>query len=114
MTKDFFRSLSYAAEADGVAGEAGVGKAWVFAEAVGRAQGIRAGIPRPATKNILLAVGGTARIACRTGGVVVGVIDVVAPLGHVAVHVEQSPGVGSFLADRMCLLRGIVGEPGIV
>src|ERR1700724_926681 len=112
MTNDLFRSLSDAAEADGVAGEASVGEARVLAESVGGAQGIGAGVPGAAAEYVLLAVDGSMRIGGRAGGVIARVIDVIAPLGHVAVHVEQPPAVGLFLADGVCLLPGIVGAPG--
>ena len=40
------------------------------------------------------------------------VVDVVAPLGHVAEHVVQAPRVGPLLAHGVRGLAGVLGEPG--
>jgi integrase len=50
----------------------------------------------------------------REGAVVFRVVMVQTPLGDVAGHVVQAPAVGSFLADRVGLLVGVVGEPGVL
>ena len=40
------------------------------------------------------------------------VVPILTPLPHVAVHVEQTPGIGFFLAHGMRLFHGILAEPG--
>src|SRR5262249_5777992 len=52
------------------------------------------------------------RVLSRTVFVILLVVSVLAPLGHVAVHVEQAPGIGPLLADGMRFLAGVIGEPG--
>ena len=59
-------------------------------------------------------LGRSARVLLRAGLVIVRVVDILAPLGHVAVHVEEAPRIGLLLADGMRLLGGVVGEPGEV
>ncbi len=69
-------------------------EAGVFAHSPRRPAGGGATAPRPAAEHALLAVGRPARVGPRAGAVVVLGVDVVAPLGHVPVHVVQAPGVG--------------------
>src|SRR5262249_53552240 len=109
-----FFGPTHAAEADGVARQAGVGEAGRLAEAVGRAQRVRRRLPRPAAEDVLLAVGRPARILLGARLVIALVVNVLAPLGDVAGHVEQAPRVGLLLADGMRLLARVVGEPGEV
>src|SRR5262249_29190034 len=82
------RCPAHATESDGIAGQAGVGEAGVLAEPGGRAEGVGRRFPRAAPQDVFLALGGPARIRLRAGLVVARVVPVVAPLGHVAVHVE--------------------------
>src|SRR5207249_8074592 len=58
------------------------------------------------------AVSGPAWVILGARPVIVFVVNVVAPFGHVAVHIEQSPRIGFFLTDRVRLLGGVVDEPG--
>ena len=52
-------------------------------------------------------MGSVAGLCCVVGRAV----DVLAPLRDVAIHVEESPRVGLFLADRVRLLLAVVGVP---
>ncbi len=76
-------------------------------------------VPRPAADHvgIFLGVGQDDRAERRLvgGERLVGVGDVVieAPLGDVAVHVVQAPGIGLLLADLLGLL-GVVDVPGVL
>src|SRR5262245_3297379 len=49
----------------------------------------------------------------RRAAVVTHVVAVPAPLGHVAVHVVEAPGVGLLRPDRMGRAGGVVGTPGV-
>src|SRR5438093_5434008 len=87
------RCSFHAAEADGVARETRVLEAGRFADA-GRgpaAAGIR--VPAAAAEDILVSVHRAAGVFRRALLVIVLVVGVVAPLGHVADHVVQPPGV---------------------
>ena len=55
----------------------------------------------------------SARIVRDLDGVFLLAVAVVAPFGHVPVHVIQPPAVGRFLADGMGRLTGVGLQPGI-
>src|SRR3954447_23605925 len=108
------RRLAHATEANGIACQASVGEAWVLADPVGRSQGVGGGFPRTAAEDVFLAIVRSARVLRRAGAVIARVVDILAPLGHIAVHVEETPRIGLLPPDGMSLLGGVVGEPGEV
>ena len=98
-----------AAEADMVASEAGVLDSGVHAGAAARTASFGVAVPGPAAEDVLLPLAGPSRVL-RWAGLVVGwVVDIVAPLGHVPLHVEQPPGVRLLGAHRM----GLPGRVGL-
>src|SRR5262249_26316496 len=70
--------------------------------------------PTAATKHVIFAVGRSARVLVGTRFIVALIVNVLAPLGHVAVHVAQAPRIGPLQANWMRLLVGIVCEPAYV
>src|SRR5207244_2405151 len=81
--KGLGRCPADAAEADGVAGQAGVGKTGGIAEPVRRTQRVGLGFPRPAAEDVFLAVGWPVRVRLRADLVITLVVDVLTPLGDV-------------------------------
>src|SRR5581483_9109069 len=106
--------LAYTAEANGIPRQASIGEARRLAEPITGTQRLGCRFPGAAAKDVLFAISRSTRVLLGTRLIIALVIHVVAPLGHVAVHVEQAPGVGLLLADRMRLLGGIIDKPGIV
>src|SRR5882672_3696454 len=113
LLRSFRRRFADAAKTNCIAGQACVGEAWRLTEPVRRSQSICRRFPGAATQDILLAVSWSTRVLLGTVLVVGLVVGILAPLGDVAVHVEQAPGVGLLLADGMRLLGAIVAEPGV-
>src|SRR5262245_55853419 len=103
---------THAAKADCVPGQTGVGKPGGFAQPAGGAQGRRWRFPGAAAEHVFCTVGWAAGILSRARSVVILVEDVLTPLGHVAVHVEETPGIRPLLSDWMGLFPGIIHEPG--
>src|SRR5205823_4252918 len=99
---------------DGVARQAGVGEPCRLADAVGGAGRVGGRLPGSAAEDILVAVGGAARVFLGAASVVALIENVLTPLGDVAVHVIKAPGIGALLADRVRLLARVVSEPGEV
>ena len=82
------------------------------AVAAGRTDVLRRIGERPATQHAETARRWACRVADNTP-VHVHRIPVLAPLPNVAVHVEQTPTVGCFLADRVCCSTGVGVVPGV-
>src|SRR5947209_3452715 len=80
--------FSHAAEANGVRRQARVAEAGVFAEPIGGAQAVGGGFPRPAAEDVFASLGRAAWVLVGAFTIVVFAVDILAPLGHVAVHVE--------------------------
>src|SRR5438034_2573098 len=106
-----------AAEAAEIGVKAGVGIAGPFGLAKAGAAHGETRFPGTAAQDALDIFPRTswaAGIRYRTRLVVGRTVDVLAPLGDVAVEIVKAPAIRFLLADQMGLLLGIVGKPGIL
>src|SRR5438477_3690879 len=105
-------TLTHTAEAVGVRPKAGVSETGSLAVSRRAAAPVFTGAPTPAAEDAF----GARRRAVRVFGLALGIVafavGVVAPFGHIAMHVKKPPRVGCLLSNRMCGLAGIGLEPG--
>src|SRR5579884_319101 len=106
--------FSHTAEADGIPRETGILEAGRFADPARGAKLTQLRVPGTAAEDVLVAFIGARRMGGGTMTVVVLAVDIVAPLGHVAVHIVPAPGIRLLPADGMGLLVRVLREPGIV
>ena len=105
--------LANAAEAIGFGAEADIDERGWGTLSGRRPADVLAGGPTAAPQDPFAAAGRAVRIATRAGWVVMLAVKIVAPLGHIPVHIVQTPGIRDFLLDGVRGLAGIPLEPSL-